>query len=104
MVIIWDKNLENGLQPMDLWRHKKVYIGKGHHYFPKSKIGHFIIEAYDVKVGDKILVTGPTTGAKEMMVTEMRVNNEVAESATKVTKSRFLLTLEFELQTNSINW
>ncbi len=62
---------------------KKVYIGKGHHYFPKSKIGHFIIEAYDVKVGDKILVTGPTTGAKEMMVTEMRVNNEVAESATK---------------------
>lgn len=62
---------------------KKIYIGKGKHFFPKSNIGQFVIEAYDLKVGDKILVTGPTTGAKEMDVDTMRVNNENAESATK---------------------
>jgi len=62
---------------------KKVYIGKGMHYFPKSNIGEFKIEAYDLKVGDQILVTGPTTGAKEMEVTEMLVNDLKQESATK---------------------
>jgi len=62
---------------------KKVYIGKGMHYFPKSNIGEFKIEAYDLKVGDQILVTGPTTGAQEMEVTEMMVNDIKSENATK---------------------
>lgn len=62
---------------------KKVYLGKGMHYFPKPKIGEFKIEAYDVTIGDTILVTGPTTGAKEMQVSEMFVNDEVGEKATK---------------------
>ncbi|MGB0837279.1 MAG: U32 family peptidase, partial [Flavobacteriaceae bacterium] len=62
---------------------KKVYIGKGMHYFPKSNIGEFKIEAYDLKLGDQILVTGPTTGAKEMEVSEMLVNDLKQESATK---------------------
>ncbi len=54
---------------------KKVYLGKGMHYFPKSNIGEFKIEAYDICVGDTILITGPTTGAQEMEVTEMFVND-----------------------------
>ncbi|MGC1630566.1 MAG: peptidase U32 family protein [Gelidibacter sp.] len=62
---------------------KKVYIGKGMHYFPKAKIGEFKIEAYDLNVGDTILVTGPSTGAKEMQVDEMMVNNFRVSSGTK---------------------
>lgn len=62
---------------------KKVYIGKGVHFFPKAKVGEFKIEAYDVKVGDKILITGPTTGAKEMVVDSMMVNDLKADNATK---------------------
>src|SRR5690606_16716027 len=38
---------------------KKVYIGKGAHYFPKVGIAEFAIEAYNIKKGDKILITGP---------------------------------------------
>ena len=53
---------------------KKVYIGKGVHYFPKASVGEFKIEAYDLSIGDTILVTGPTTGAKEIEVKEMLVN------------------------------
>jgi putative protease len=34
------------------------------HYFPKSSIAEFKIEAYDIKKGDKILITGPSTGTK----------------------------------------
>ena len=62
---------------------KKVYLGKGMHYFPKSNIGEFKIEAYDITIGDTILITGPTTGAKEMEVSEMFVNDTKGEKAQK---------------------
>src|SRR6478735_3946666 len=62
---------------------KKVYVGKGTHFFPKAEIGQFKIEAYDIKIGDKILVTGPSTGAQEMIIEEMFVNDVTADKATK---------------------
>lgn len=62
---------------------KKVYIGKGIHYFPKSSVAEFKIEAYDIKKGDTILITGPTTGAQEMLVKDMMVNDLPLEKATK---------------------
>ena len=62
---------------------KKVYVGKGTHYFPKAEVGQFKIEAYDIKIGDRILVTGPSTGAQEMIINEMLVNDLVSEKATK---------------------
>lgn len=62
---------------------KKVYIGKGRHYFPKAGIGEFVIEAYDIAVGDTILVTGPTTGAKQIEVATLMVNDVAANSAGK---------------------
>ncbi|AVR47349.1 collagenase-like protease [Christiangramia fulva] len=62
---------------------KKVYIGKGAHYFPKTGIGEFKIEAYDIKVGDRLLVTGPTTGVKEFDLQELMVEEKISEKATK---------------------
>ena len=54
---------------------KKVYIAKGRHYYPKPKIGEFLIEAHGMKVGDHILITGPTTGAQEFTLKSMMVND-----------------------------
>ena len=62
---------------------KKVYVGKGVHYFPKAGIAEFKIEAYDIKKGDKILVTGPSTGAQEFELEEMFVNDLLSEKAGK---------------------
>ena len=62
---------------------KKVYIGKGMHFFPKPQIGEFKIEAYDISIGDTILITGPTTGVKEIQVKEMMVNDEKLQKGTK---------------------
>ena len=62
---------------------KKVYVGRGMHYFPKAEVGQFKIEAYDIKIGDKILVTGPSTGAQEMIIDEMFVNDVAGEKASK---------------------
>ena len=62
---------------------KKVYVGKGMHYFPKTNIAEFKIEAYEIAIGDTILITGPTTGAKEMEITQMFINDVVGEKAQK---------------------
>jgi putative protease len=62
---------------------KKVYIGKGVHYFPKANIGEFKLDAFDLTMGDTILITGPTTGAKELVIEEMFVNDEKGDKATR---------------------
>lgn len=64
---------------------KKVYIGRGQHYFPKTNIAVFQIESFDIGVGDKILVQGPTTGSQEMVIEEMRVDKK--EGASRAEKS-----------------
>lgn len=62
---------------------KKVYLGKGMRFFPKAQIGEFKIEAYDISIGDKILITGTTTGVKELEVKEMLVNDIKQDTGSK---------------------
>ncbi len=62
---------------------KKLYVGKGVHFFPKTNIAEFKIDAFDLKVGDQLLVTGPTTGVKEFALTSMMVNDQPLENAKK---------------------
>ena len=62
---------------------KKLYVGKGVHFFPKTNIAEFKIDAFDLKVGDQLLVTGPTTGVKEFELTSMMVNDQPLEHAKK---------------------
>ena len=75
---------------------KKVYIGKGVHFFPKAQIGEFKIEAYDVSIGDTILITGPTTGVKELIVNEMLVNDKKQDTGLK--GDSVTLPLEFRIR------
>jgi len=76
---------------------KKVYVGKGVHFFQKANVGEFKIEAYDIKQGDKILITGPSTGAQEMVIEEMYVNEKIADKATKGDSCTFKLPFRIRL-------
>lgn len=76
---------------------KKVYVGKAMHYFQKASIGEFKIEAYDIKIGDRILITGPSTGAQELVIEEMFVNEQPAEKATKGDDCTFKLPFRIRL-------
>ncbi len=62
---------------------KKVYIGKAEHYFTKSQVGQFRIEALSIKVGDPIFIMGPTTGVIESTIDEIRVDNISVNEAKK---------------------
>ena len=41
---------------------RKIYIGRGTKYYSKLGVAEFTVEANTFKVGDKLLITGPTTG------------------------------------------
>ena len=52
---------------------RKVYAGRGIKYFSNIGVAEFLIEATEIKVGDKLLITGPTTGAMYVDLKEARV-------------------------------
>ena len=64
---------------------RKVYIGRGVKYFSKLGVAEFTVDAADFKLGDKLLVTGPTTGVMYMDATEIRLELEPVETAPKGT-------------------
>lgn len=71
-------------------RIKKVLVGKGEHYYPKAGVGQFSITNLELKAGDRIMITSPSTGQEELTVTQMHVNGKPADVATigdKVTMS-----------------
>ncbi len=62
---------------------KKIFLGKGIKYFNKIKVGEFVLETHSLKTGDKILITGPTTGVIETSVEEIRVDDIIVEEVQK---------------------
>ena len=54
---------------------KKVYCAKCTKYFAKIGVAEFIVENGEVANTDKILITGPTTGALIQQIGELRVDD-----------------------------
>lgn len=61
----------------------KSYAGKAMRYFSKIGIGEFLMEAGEIKAGDEVVITGPTTGALIFTVTELRFDLKPVESVSK---------------------
>lgn len=57
---------------------KKLYLGKGVKYFDKIGVGEFVLESHELSVGDKLIVTGPTTGYVETTVAEIRLETGIS--------------------------
>jgi putative protease len=75
---------------------KKMYIGKAIKYFSKLGVAEFLMETQTLKVGDKILITGPTTGAIFMDVEEIRVDLKPVEETVK--GERFSIKVEEKIR------
>jgi U32 family peptidase len=60
---------------------KKIYIAKGQHYYAKTNVAEFKVEAQSVKVGDSLLITGPTTGVIQMEMPKFMVNDVFVDEA-----------------------
>ena len=67
---------------------KKTLVGKAEHYYVKAQVGLFTIENQELNLGDKILISGPTTGNQELVLEKMIVNdaeNTVAKKGDRIT-------------------
>lgn len=62
---------------------RKHYIGKVTNYFKKLGVAEFLCEAGELKPGDQVSVTGPTTGVVEAVVTEIHGQAGQVEKAAK---------------------
>lgn len=62
---------------------RKVYVGKGIKYFSNIGVAEFLIEAAEISVGDRLLITGPTTGAVFIDLDEIRYDLKPVQTAHK---------------------
>ena len=102
MIARWDEQLEKIFnrgfwdgyymgQRLGEWSHKygssatrvKHYLAKGVKYFSRLGVGEFIMEAGELCVGDEVVITGPTTGALTITVTDIQVNCQSVPKAVK---------------------
>ncbi|SDF92643.1 putative protease [Bacteroidales bacterium KHT7] len=94
LVTVFNRGFWNGYylgQKLGEWsRHygseateRKVYIAKGIRYFSKIGVAEFKVEAGELNKGDKLLITGPTTGAMYLNADELRVDLKTVDKATK---------------------
>ena len=62
---------------------RKIYAGKGIRYFSNIGVAEFLVEAAELHVGDKLLITGHTTGAMYVTLDEARVNLKPVDTVKK---------------------
>lgn len=79
----WNKNYGSNATE------RKVYVGRGVKYFSKLGVAEFKCEACEFSVGDKMLVTGPTTGVMYVTVDEIHDDTHAVTTAQKGTRVAF---------------
>ncbi len=79
----WNKNYGSNATE------RKVYVGKGVKYFSKLGVAEFTCEAAEFSVGDKMLITGPTTGVMYVTVEEIHDDMHSVTTAQKGTRVAF---------------
>lgn len=62
---------------------KRVLLGQGKGYFSKIGIAEFELHSESLKVGEKILVIGPTTGVIRHKIEELRIEDQSVQKVDK---------------------
>ena len=65
---------------------RKVYVGQGTKYYSKLGVAEFTVEATTFKVGDRMLITGPTTGVMYVTADEIHDDHGPVEEAQQGTR------------------
>ncbi|WP_339609209.1 rhodanese-related sulfurtransferase [uncultured Planktosalinus sp.] len=75
---------------------KKEIVGKGQHYYSKSKVGLFLMENGSIQSGDTLLILGPTTGKQKVKLDSFYVNGTLAKKA--IEGDKVTIELPFKLR------
>ena len=78
-------------QPRSVALEKKVYVARGSRYYPKLKVGEFLLETGKLKTGDTVMLIGKGEGVHQFTLSDLRVNGIEASEAMKGDKITFPL-------------
>ena len=76
----WNKNYGSNATE------RKVYIGKGTKYYSQLGVAEFTVDATTFAVGDRLLITGPTTGIMYVTADEIHDDNGPVSTAQQGTR------------------
>lgn len=79
----WNKNYGSSATE------RKQYVGRGVKYFSKIGVAEFTCDACEFSVGDRMLITGPTTGVMYVDVDEIHDDSHSIQTAMKGTRVSF---------------
>lgn len=101
-IAIWDEKLSTVFnrgfwdgyylgQRLGEWTHRygsgatkrKVYVGKAIKHFTNLGVTEFLVEAQNIKEGEELLITGPTTGAIFLTAEDLRVETKQVSEVVK---------------------
>ncbi|NLX80701.1 MAG: U32 family peptidase [Proteiniphilum sp.] len=101
-ISVWDEKLSTVFnrgfwdgyylgQRLGEWTHRygsgatkrKVYVGKAIKHFTNIGVTEFLVEAQNIKEGEELLITGPTTGAIFLTAEDLRVNTMQVKEVVK---------------------
>lgn len=77
---------------------RKVYAGKAINYFSKVSVAEFLIQATSIRIGEKLLVTGPSTGAQFIEPREFWVDEKPTREVFK--GQHLTIKVEFKVREN----
>lgn len=91
---VYNRGFSSGFflgKPIEEWskvygskaKKKKVYIGKIVHFYNKINVAEIKIETKDLKIGDILMVQGPTTGVHKEKVSSMEMQHKKKKKAEK---------------------
>ncbi len=69
---------------------RKVYVGKVLNYFKKPKVAQVLLESGQIKLNNKLLIIGETTGLVEVTLGEIIINEKSSRSAKKGDEVTFI--------------
>ena len=76
---------------------KKILIGNAQHYFTKASVAQFLIENDVLKNGDQVIISGPSTGHKELILENLFVNGVQDDHANVGDKVTFVVPFRVRL-------
>jgi U32 family peptidase len=62
---------------------KKIYLGKVKKFYKNISVAEFKLETNDLKIGDKVMFQGPTTGVYEQNLNNIQLNHKDIKEAKK---------------------
>jgi len=62
---------------------KKRYLGVVVNYYPQAKMAHLLVHDNTLRVGDNIVIHGPTTGVVALTIAALRRDDETPESVSR---------------------